>query len=144
MSETVEPGDAPPDRPKAQALDEGDSGTIEVEAGQCPVRDVLDGMGDTATMLVLLALEDGPRRFGTLQRTVPGLSQRMLTMAVRRLERDGLVSHAAGPLAPSAVEYALTDLGRSFVPAVAALVGWAWDKGPEVMAARQRHARGSA
>jgi DNA-binding HxlR family transcriptional regulator len=129
----------PSDQPTAQVLDAGVSGTVEIEAGQCPVRDVLDEMGDTATLLVLLALGDGPRRFGTLQQGVPGLSQRMLTEALRRLERDGLVSHLERPTTPPGVEYELTDLGRSFVPPVAALVGWAWEKGPEVMAARQRY-----
>ena len=135
MNESIRPSN----QPTAQVLDAGASETIEIEAGQCPVRDVLDGIGDTATLLVLLALGDGPRRFGPLQQVVPGLSQRMLTEALRRLERDGLVSRLVRPMTPPGVEYALTDLGRSFVPPVAALVGWAWEKSPQVMAARQRY-----
>jgi DNA-binding HxlR family transcriptional regulator len=139
MNETAKPSEQHANLPRTRVLDQGVSGTVAIEAGQCPVRDVLDGLGDTATLLVLLALVDGPRRFGTLQRTVPGLSKRMLTEALEPLERNGLVSRTVRPTTPPAMEYVLTDLGRSAVPPVAALVGWAWDKGPEVMAARQLH-----
>jgi DNA-binding HxlR family transcriptional regulator len=70
------------------------------EAGPCPMRDVLDQMGDTGTLLVLLALGAGPRRFNTLRRAVPGLLRRTLTVTLQRLERDGLVSRTLRATTP--------------------------------------------
>ncbi|MET0288766.1 MAG: helix-turn-helix domain-containing protein [Pseudoxanthomonas sp.] len=94
-------------------------------AAQCPVRDVLDRLGDRWSTLVLQALEPGPLRFSALQRQVDDVSKRMLAKTLRGLEEDGLVTRTVYPSKPPAVEYALTSLGRSFVPHIFALVEWA-------------------
>ncbi|WP_369130647.1 winged helix-turn-helix transcriptional regulator [Modestobacter roseus] len=90
----------------------------------CGIRDVLDRVGDTWSVLVLSELSAGTRRFGELQRAVAGVSQRMLTLTVRRLERDGLVTRTVYPTVPAAVTYALTDRGRELSALVRGLAEW--------------------
>jgi len=94
-------------------------------AAQCPVRDVLDRLGDRWSTLVLQALKPAPLRFSSLQRRIDDVSKRMLAKTLRGLEEDGLVTRTVFPSKPPAVEYALTALGRSFLPHVEALVQWA-------------------
>lgn len=91
----------------------------------CPVRGVLDRVGDKWTTLVLAALAARPRRFSELHRAVPDISKRMLTQALRDLERDGLAVRRVFPTKPPAVEYSLSALGRSILEPLAALIGWA-------------------
>ncbi|WP_423833609.1 winged helix-turn-helix transcriptional regulator [Streptomyces manipurensis] len=90
----------------------------------CGIREVLDRIGDKWSVLVVVELAQGIRRFRQLQRAVPGISQRMLTLTVRRLERDGLVSRTIYPTVPPQVEYALTPMGRSLTHLVKALADW--------------------
>jgi len=92
---------------------------------ECPVRDVIDRVGDKWSVLLLLELSGGPRRFMVLRRALPDISQRMLTKSLRQLERDGLVSRAVFPTKPPRVEYALTAMGRSLFDALGVLVRWA-------------------
>ncbi|PZP60631.1 winged helix-turn-helix transcriptional regulator [Pseudoxanthomonas winnipegensis] len=94
-------------------------------ADHCPVRDVLDRLGDRWSTLVLQALKDAPLRFAALQRAIDDVSKRMLAKTLRGLEEDGLITRTVYPSKPPAVEYALTPLGRSFVPQIEALVAWA-------------------
>jgi DNA-binding HxlR family transcriptional regulator len=89
------------------------------------VRQVLDRVGDRWKVLVVANLEGGPRRYFDLQQILPGISQRMLTLALRRLGQDGLVTRTAYGEVPPRVEYALTPLGESFLVIATALVGWA-------------------
>ncbi len=96
------------------------------------VRDALDRVGDKWTLLVVGMLEDQPMRFTSLRHTVPGISQRMLTLTLRHLERDGLVSRTAYAEVPPRVEYALTPLGRRLLPPVVALAKWALDNAGEI------------
>jgi DNA-binding HxlR family transcriptional regulator len=96
-----------------------------VDAAQCPVRDVLDRLGDAWSLLVLLKLREEPTRFNALKRSIGDISQRMLAVTLRHLERDGLVSRKVFPTNPPQVEYALTALGRSLVEPVDTLAGWA-------------------
>lgn len=91
----------------------------------CPIRDVLDRVGDAWSVLVILELSQGPCRFNALKRVIDGISQRMLSVTLRHLERDGLVSRTVLPLAPPQVEYALTERGRSLHKAIGALNDWA-------------------
>lgn len=91
----------------------------------CPMRDVLDRIGDAWSLLVLLELKNGPCRFNALSRVIDGISRRMLTVTLRHLERDGLISRTVLPLSPPQVEYALTPLGLSLHSALAGLYDWA-------------------
>lgn len=91
----------------------------------CPVREVLDHLRDAWSVLVMLRLGDGPTRFNALRRRVGAISQRMLTVTLRSLERDGLVSRRVIPTTPPQVEYALTPLGRSLSGPIQALTRWA-------------------
>ncbi len=89
------------------------------------VREVLDLVGDKWSVLVVQTLSDGPVRFNELRRSIDGISQRMLTLTLRGLERDGLVSRTVHPTVPPQVEYALTDLGRTLRKPIQGLAEWA-------------------
>ncbi|HWM32813.1 MAG TPA: helix-turn-helix domain-containing protein [Pseudolysinimonas sp.] len=91
----------------------------------CPSRRLLDRIGDRWTVLIVVALDDGPRRFGELAAEIEGISQKMLTQTLRSLERDGFLTRTAYAVVPPHVEYALTDLGRSLQQQVRALERWA-------------------
>ncbi len=100
-------------------------GNHKVPMRPCAIRDVLDRIGDKWSVQVIERLGDDPRRFNELRRSVEGLSQRMLTVTLRALERDGLLTRTVFPTVPPQVEYALTDLGRSLLVPLRALAGWA-------------------
>ncbi len=104
----------------------------------CPVRGVIDGIGDKWSVLVLLHLNGGPRRFGALRREIGDVSQRMLTATLRKLQRDGLVSRKVYPTTPPSVEYALTDLGRSLIGHFRMLAEWAVGNRSRIERARRR------
>ena len=103
---------------------------------KCPIRDVLDRVGQKWTLLILINLEPAPQRFSALQRQVDDISKRMLTQTLRDLERDGLIARTVYPTKPPAVEYALTDLGRSALHPIAALSHWAEENHATIRAAR--------
>ena len=111
---------------------------IDPVLAACPVRDVLDRIGDKWSVLMLLTLADGPLRFGALRRAVPDISQRMLTQTLRDLQRDGLIDRAVHPTVPPSVEYALTALGQSLLVPLSGLVGWAEARHAEIREARSR------
>lgn len=104
-----------------------DGKLIQYNPEICPVRHVLDGIGDKWTILVLTALKDHDQRFSDLRRAIPDVSQRMLTVTLRKLERDGYVTRTVTPTVPLRVDYALSDLGHSLVGALAPLAAWALD-----------------
>lgn len=108
-------------------------------ASQCPVRDVLDRLGDAWSFLVVLRLSEGPQRFNALKRSVGGVSQRMLTVTLRSLERDGLVERRVFPTTPPQVEYSLSELGHSLVGPMAELTRWASANHDAVRGARARY-----
>ncbi|MET3647960.1 winged helix-turn-helix transcriptional regulator [Phyllobacterium ifriqiyense] len=95
------------------------------EGGLCPMREVLDLVGDSWSLLTIINLQSGPRRFNVLRRMIQGISQRMLTVTLRSLERDGLVLRTVKPTSPPEVTYALTDIGHSIAVPVGALGEWA-------------------
>lgn len=105
----------------------------------CPMRDVLDRIGDAWSLLVLLELQKGPCRFNALTRVVDGISRRMLTVTLRHLERDGLISRNVLPLSPPQVEYALTPLGLSLQTALIGLRDWATENQRAINAHRQTY-----
>ena len=88
------------------------------------IRAVLDRLGDKWSLLVIVELTHGPLRFRQLQRAVGGISQRMLTLTVRRLERDGLVRRTVYPTVPAQVDYRLTEMGASLTHLLRALADW--------------------
>jgi len=100
------------------------------------VAPVLSRVGDKWSILIVMILSSGPRRFNELKRIVDGISQRMLTLTLRGLERDGLVTRTVFATVPPRVDYALTDLGRSLCVPVTALGSWA-DENYDAIASAQ-------
>lgn len=96
----------------------------DVYTAQCPCRGMLDLLANKWAALAIGALEDGPRRFGELQRALQGVSPKVLTQTLRRLEESGLVLRTVYPAVPLHVEYALTELGRSAAVPLGALRDW--------------------
>src|SRR6516164_5321613 len=101
------------------------------------VSDVLDRVGDKWSVLVVVMLGDGPKRFNVLRRSIANISQRMLTLTLRGLERDGLVTRTMFPTIPPRVDYALTELGRSLLQPVGALGDWARENHTRIVEARR-------
>jgi DNA-binding HxlR family transcriptional regulator len=90
----------------------------------CPTRLVLNRIADKWTVLVVSSLQQGTKRFSTLQREIGGVSQKMLTQTLRGLERDGLVTRTIYPTVPPKVEYTLTQLGLTLLGLVDAIRVW--------------------
>ena len=110
----------------------------------CPIRDVLNQIGDKWSTLFLALLGEKPHRFGELRRAVPDISQRMLTQTLRDLQHDGLVAREVFPTVPPGVEYRLTPLGRSLLEPLVQLIQWAGSHHEEIKQARQRFEEASA
>ena len=108
-------------------------------AGDCrAVSEVLARVGDKWTVLVVSMLGDGPKRFNELRRSLGSISQRMLTLTLRGLERDGLVTRTVFATVPPRVDYELTDLGRSLLEPVSSLGAWARGNRAAIEQARRR------
>lgn len=107
----------------------------------CQLRGVLDRVGDKWSLYAITLLGGGTRRFTDLRRSIDGISQRMLTVTLRGLERDGLVTRTVHPTVPPRVDYALTPLGRTLLDTVSSLVHWANQHLPEIDAARADYDR---
>ena len=103
------------------------------------IREVLDRVGDKWSVLVISTLGSAPLRYSDLQASIPGISQRMLTVTLKALERDGLLTRTAYPEVPPRVEYALTGLGRSLLDVVTTLAKWAAAHHEDVAASRREH-----
>ena len=110
----------------------------------CRAREVLDRVGDKWSLLVISLLGERTRRFTELRRSIDGISQRMLTVTLRGLERDGLVTRTVHPTVPPRVDYALTPMGRTLLDTVRSLVEWADSHVPEIDAARAAYDRRAA
>ncbi|HWI87372.1 MAG TPA: helix-turn-helix domain-containing protein [Sphingomonas sp.] len=123
---------------------------IDVTLAQCPaeplgpqhircrsITPILQRIGDKWSILIVMMLARGPQRFNELKRLVEGISQRMLTLNLRGLEREGLISRKIYPTIPPKVEYKLTDLGESLCAHVIALGHWAEENYDAIEAARQ-------
>lgn len=104
--------------------------------GNCPVRGVLDRISDKWSMLLVMTLGSGPRRFNQLRREVPDISQKMLTQTLRDLQRDGLVARQVFDTKPPSVEYRLTDLGTSIIVPFGHLIRWADENMETIESAR--------
>lgn len=109
---------------------------------ECPVRNVLSRMMDKWTLLVLYTLEgQGTLRFNDLMRAVPDVSQKMLTVTLKSMEADGLVSRKVIPAVPVKVEYTLTERALSVMPLLDRLLSWSLENFSGIMADRQKHAK---
>ena len=102
------------------------------------ISDVLARVGDKWSVLVVTRLGGGPMRFNELRRAIGGISQRMLTLTLRGLERDGLVTRTVFPTIPPRVDYALTPLGRALLQPVSALGEWATRNQAKIARAREK------
>jgi DNA-binding HxlR family transcriptional regulator len=118
-----------------------DTGGIDGWSGDlatCPVRQVLDRIGDRWSLLLLLTLRRGPARFNALGRAVPDISRRMLSGSLKHLEADGLIWRAVEATTPPSVTYGLTERGLSLIAALQPLVDWAVGQTPAILADRRR------
>lgn len=112
---------------------------------ECPVKDVLNRVGDKWSMLTVIMLSDHHTlRYNELHNFVKGISQKMLTVTLKTLEADGLVSRKMYPQIPPKVEYKLTPLGESLVVPLMHLYEWANAHMPEIKASRERYEKGTA
>ncbi len=112
-----------------------------VLSAQCPTRKVLDLIADKWTTLVIYLLARGRQRYGDLHRQIGGISQKMLTQTLRKLERDGLVLRHVYPEVPPRTEYELTGLGHTLIEPMGALCAWAEGHLGELEEARRRYDR---
>jgi DNA-binding HxlR family transcriptional regulator len=112
---------------------------MPVVASQCPVRDVLDRLGEKWSTLLVMALAEKPRRFTELFRLVPDISKRSLTHALRNLEEDGIVTRHVFATKPPSVEYRLSTLGHSMLGPLASLIAWAETSHEDIKLARKRY-----
>ena len=103
------------------------------------VREVLNRVGDKWSVLIVALLGDGKKRFSELRRTIEGISQRMLTLTLKGLERDGLVTRTAYPTIPPRVDYELTKLGRSLLIPITELGDWAAQNRQRIQTAREKY-----
>lgn len=111
---------------------------VEFDADRCPIRNLLDRIGDRWSMLILSALASGPRRFSAINRAIPDISRRMLTQTLRTLEADGLVHRDVQPTVPPSVTYSLTPMGASLAGPLLGLIEWAEENFNAVLTARRR------
>lgn len=134
MDVTVESAMAPATQLEQRMREEGGYPAV---AHSCqPAADILARVGDKWSVLVVMLLGNGTKRFNEMRRLIGGISQRMLTLTLRGLERDGLVTRTVFPTVPPRVDYALTELGRSLLPPISALGQWAFGHRAQIDAAR--------
>ncbi|MEU2253835.1 helix-turn-helix domain-containing protein [Nocardia xishanensis] len=112
---------------------------VSASSAACELRDVLDRVGDKWSVLIMAMLGTGPRRYTELRRSIDGISQRMLTLTLRSLERDGLVIRTVTPTAPPRVDYDLTAAGRTLSHEVGALIDWAEQHREYIATARRAY-----
>ncbi|PPS68363.1 MULTISPECIES: winged helix-turn-helix transcriptional regulator [Streptomyces] len=121
----------------ASTVDYGDADPFQWDTREdCQVRQILDRIADKWSLLVIALLENRRLRFTELRREIDGVSQRMLTVTLRSLERDGLVKRTVHPVVPPRVEYELTSLGRTLHATIQSLVTWTEKHQEEIAAAR--------
>ena len=114
---------------------------IDTSHADCQaVAEILDRIGDKWTVLVVGALQENPLRYNEIRRAVDGISQRMLTLTLKGLERDGLVTRTMYPTIPPRVDYELTELGKRLMVPLRSLYDWAVKHRPAMLAARKRFA----
>ncbi len=123
---------------KAQEGTNGIPGNLHVPEDCRAVSEVLSRVGDKWTVLVVSELGNGPKRFNEIRRALGSISQRMLTLTLRGLERDGLVTRTVFPTVPPRVDYELTKLGRSLLEPVSGIGLWARQHRAAIHEAREK------
>ncbi len=93
----------------------------------CPVRQLINIVGDKWTLPVLYVLKQSTKRYSEIQREIPGISKKMLTQTLRRLEHDGIVNRKVYPVVPPKTEYKLTIFGMELIKPLQAMADWAWE-----------------
>ena len=116
----------------------------KAEASNCSIRSVLSNVTGKWRMIIILALEDEPKRFGDLKRCIGDVTQSVLTDNLRGLQRDGYLTRTVEPGPPVAVSYELTPLGRSLLAMLKPLVFWSHEQMDQVKTARMAYERGQA
>ncbi len=111
------------------------------QALNCPIRSVLANVTGKWRVIIILALEDGPKRFGAMKRCIGDITQRVLTENLRSLQRDGYLTRTVDPGPPVAVSYELTPLGQRFLEMIKPLVFWSNDHMEQVRRARMEYDR---
>ncbi len=119
----------------------GDGHILDVEDQACTVRQVLDRVGGKWSIGIIVAASQGPVRFTELERTIDGISRRMLTLTLRNLERDGLLTRTVYPTVPPKVEYVATEMARELYESLVALTTWAERHRAAIAAARASYDR---
>lgn len=119
-----------------EPLEGNEAACLETDIGQA-VRDLMDRIGDKWSLLIIGMLRTGQLRFGELQRRIPGISQRMLTLKLRSLERDGLITRTVHAEVPPRVEYELTEMGQTLIEPALGLALWAVKHQPAISEARE-------
>lgn len=119
---------------------------IDPHFPDCPIRNILSRISDRWSILILLTLNttQEPMRYSDILSKIPDISQKMLTVALRNLEADGLVSRHAYAEIPPRVEYQITDRGISLMPHIDSLVGWALDNLADILHDRKEYAKKSS
>lgn len=115
----------------------------EIFTADCPTQRVLETIADKWSVIVIYVLSKETRRYSELQRVIGGISQKMLTQTVRKLERDGIVERHVYPVVPPKVEYSLTPLGQTLTEVLKEVCEWAQVHWNEIEAARVRYDEGS-
>jgi DNA-binding HxlR family transcriptional regulator len=114
------------------------------ESNCAPIREILDRVGDKWSLYIIAVLHGGPRRFNEIKREVDGISQRMLTLTLRSLERDGLLTRTVAASTPLRVDYELTPVGQSLRAPIVGLITWAIDNRGRMEKARANFDRALA
>lgn len=109
---------------------------MQATSHPCRAREVLERVGDKWSLQVIALLGERTKRFTELKREIDGISQRMLTVTLRGLERDGIVTRTVYPVVPPHVEYSLTPMGETLMDAASTLVAWAESHLPDIDASR--------
>lgn len=104
----------------------------------CGIRNLLDRVGDKWSLMIIDILSEGTLRYSELDHKIESISQKMLTVTLKSLETDGLISRKVYPQVPPKVEYTLTELGQTLMPSINMLKKWASDSMPAILAARNR------
>ncbi|MDR2563260.1 MAG: helix-turn-helix transcriptional regulator [Prevotellaceae bacterium] len=114
-------------------------------SGNCPIREILARLGDKWSLLIIITLNaNGTMRFSDIHKSIDDISERMLSVSLRSLETDGLISRKAYPEIPPRVEYRLTESGEKLMPHLNSLVNWALENMQTIMDSRQSHKNGKS